>query len=108
MGLSSDPEKRARQLANLGLGWKKNAERLAAGEPAPPAPERETKPDLEVLDYDSGPAPEPAKQKPKPASKAARKPRKPAASPVGDRPAEPEPEPGGGLWGELKAGFLGG
>jgi hypothetical protein len=96
MGLSTDPEKRERQLANLQKGWAKNAERLAT-EPAP-----RNKP-LEVLDRASA-APKPGrKAAPKPKPRQPRKPPRAAAR----EPAR-EPARGGGLWDELKAGLLGG
>lgn len=111
MGLSPDPEKRARQQANLRKGWEINASRLDA--PDPPAEPPEPEPaapagGLEVVPYDTPQADEPA-----PAPTATRRVRRPApARPAKQRP-EPEPEPGPepgrrrGALGELAAGFFG-
>lgn len=107
MGLSSDPEKRARQLENLRGGHARAAQKygLVKPEADPAAPE--PKPDLEVIDYPRDePKPEPeAAPEPKPAARRrAAKPKRPRPEPRPDPRPEPEPEPErGGFW----SGFFG-
>jgi hypothetical protein len=81
LALSSDPEKRARSLANLKRG------KQTAAAPPPAAPAK----DLPVVPY-ADPKP-PAKATPAPA-------RKPSAPPAAKPPAElsPAAEPGGMPW----------
>lgn len=109
MGLSPDPEKRARQLANLEKGFPRAAAKhgLATPNPKPPEdppeehepePEPEPRPTLEVMDYDT---PKPPEAKPEPPARADPEPGDP-------EPGDREPEPRRGPLGELWAGLTGG
>lgn len=118
MGLSPDPDKRARQLANLSRGFPAAAARHGLEHPphdpephndqddgrdGPPAGD----PPVEVIDYDPEPAPEPPERRPGPS----RPPRPRRPRPPDPGPAEPDTEPrsaGRGGFGGFLDGFIGG